>query len=112
MLTLSVLPSLSSCSPERAKECEALTAAVSPLSDGEPSAEQASRVKQAVESVNLQDEPLREFAGKLRVTLDVLSNTLALKASPSPPDGTDDVIRTRIKEAQAVRADIAHYCSQ
>ena len=120
MLTFTgvLLIALSSCSSERAKECETLKAALRPLGDDQasassaPSADGVARWRQTLDSVSLQDQPLREFAGKLRGVLDVLSSTLALKESPSAPDGTDDVIKSHLKKARTIRADVAHYCAE
>jgi hypothetical protein len=55
---------------------------------------------------------LREYARTTRSTLEVLASTLALKEGPSPPDGTDDVVKEKLKEARAAHADVVHYCAE
>ena len=41
----------------------------------------------------------------------VLSSTLTLKAGPNAPDGTDDVIAKKLKDARTDAADVARYCA-
>ena len=44
--------------------------------------------------------------------LGILSGTLQLKASPNPPDGTDDVIKKNLKSARTDASDVQRYCAQ
>ncbi len=37
---------------------------------------------------------------------------MALKTSSSAPDGTDDVIKKKLKEARADADDVKRYCAQ
>ena len=101
-----------SCNPQRKQECDKLLAAMSPLAEGTPGVEVVDRVRQDVQALNLEDQPLRIYASNYQNTLTVLSNTLRLKADPSAPDGTDDVIKMHLKEARTDREDVGRYCAQ
>jgi hypothetical protein len=100
------------CNQERKQECEKFLAAMKPLDEGAPSADSVDRVNKEVEALNLQDQPLQIYATNYRNTLTVLSNTLRLSADPSAPDGTDDVIKTHLREARADHEDVRRYCAQ
>ena len=100
------------CNPERRQACDKFLAAMKPLDEGSPTAELVDRVREDVASLNLQDQPLRIYADNYRNTLTVLGNTLRLKADPAAPDGTDDVIKMRLKEARTDRDDVRRYCEQ
>jgi hypothetical protein len=102
----------SGCNAERKEECEKFLAAMKPLDQGTPTAELVDRVEKDVGAIQFQDQPLGVFAKNYRATLTVLSNTLKLQASPSAPDGTDDVVKTKVKEARTDKDDTARYCSQ
>jgi hypothetical protein len=82
---------------------------------GQPvTAEVVDRVQSDVAALQLQDEPLREYAKNYKATLTVLSNTLKLKdtADPDgPPNGTSDVIKAKTKEARTDFDDISRYCA-
>ena len=110
-LTAAILWLLTACNTERKKECTQLASLLAPLDEAAPSRASIGRLKAGNEAQPLDDEPLHEYANTLKATLEVLSNTLALKEAPSPPDGTDDVIKAKLKEAKAVRDDVAHYCA-
>jgi hypothetical protein len=100
------------CNPERKRECEKLLEVMPPFDEAAPSVGTVDRVNKDVESLRLQDQPLQIYTTNYQRTLAVLSNTLALKASPSAPDGTDDVIKTHLREARSAREDVQRYCSQ
>jgi hypothetical protein len=103
---------LEACNKERKDECDALLVAMAPLSQGEPTGDTVDRVDRAVRALDLKDQPLHIYADNYQKTLTVLSSTLQLGASPSAPDGTDDVIKTHLKEARTDRADVERYCAQ
>jgi hypothetical protein len=100
------------CNTERKKECDELISVLTPLDDEAPTSASIARLRSAIDAQKLDDEPLHEYAGTLKSTLEVLWSTLAVKEAPSPPDGTDDVLKAKIKQAKAARDDIAHYCSE
>jgi hypothetical protein len=106
-LTLSV-----SCDSPRKKECETLLSAMKPLDEGMPTADLVDHVRSTVDAIQFSDQPLGVYAKNYEATLNVLANTIRLKASPSPPDGTDEVVKTKLKEARTDREDTARYCSQ
>jgi hypothetical protein len=112
LLVLCVAPIAAACNSQRKAECDKFLGTMAPLDDGTPGADAVERVRAAVDAIQFQDEPLREYARNYKNTLTVLSNTLKLKASPTPPDGTDDVIKAQLKAARTDKADIARYCSQ
>ncbi|HXN33439.1 MAG TPA: hypothetical protein VN894_16335 [Polyangiaceae bacterium] len=101
-----------SCNQQRKQECDKFLAAMKPLDEGTPSAEVVDRVRQDVQALNLEDQPLHIYATNYQNTLTVLSSTLRLKADPSAPDGTDEVIKTHLKEARTDRDDVGRYCAQ
>jgi hypothetical protein len=107
---------LVACNTERKQECEKFLSAASPIqSDNTPSGDTVDRLFQSMDSTQFQDEPLREYSKNYKATLTVLSNTLKLKATAGPdgpPDGTDDVIKTNLKEARTDVDDVSRYCAQ
>jgi hypothetical protein len=105
-------PLLVACNPERNQECERFLAVMKPLDEPAPSIETVDRVAKDLEAINLQDQPLQIYATNYRNTLTVLSNTLKLQKDPSAPDGTDDVVKTHLKEARADSQDVRRYCAQ
>jgi hypothetical protein len=100
------------CNPERKQECDKFLAAMKPLDEPAPTADVVDRVSREVDTLDLQDQPLRIYATNYRNTLTVLSSTLHLRSDPSAPDGTEDVIKARIKEARADSQDVQRYCAQ
>ncbi len=100
------------CNSERKQECDKFLTAMKPLDQGTPSTDVVERVRQDVGGIQFQDQPLSVYAKNYANTLTVLSSTLKLKASPEPPDGTDDVVKTNLKEARTDQEDVARYCSQ
>ena len=112
VLAWGILCGLVSCNNARKKECESFLSAVTPLEQGAPTVGVVDSMRAAIEAIPFDDEPLREYARTTKKTLTVLSNTLAVKESPSPPDGTDDVIKAKLKEARAAKEDVVRYCSQ
>jgi hypothetical protein len=111
-LAWAVLCGLVSCNSVRKKECETLLSAMQPLDQPASTVDVVGRMRDAIEAIQFADEPLREYARSAKATLIVLSNTLALKDGPSPPDGTDDVIKAKLKEARTAKDDVVRYCSQ
>jgi hypothetical protein len=103
---------LVACNPERKEECEKFLAAMKPLDQGAPTPEAVDRVESAVAAIQFQDQALGVFAKNYRTTLTVLSTTLKLDASPTAPDGTNDVVKAKAKEERTQREDTARYCAQ
>jgi hypothetical protein len=102
------------CDPERKQQCDKFIAAMGPMQGQPVTAEVVDRVQSDVAALQLQDEPLREYAKNYKATLTVLSNTLKLKdtADPDgPPNGTSDVIKAKTKEARTDFDDISRYCA-
>jgi hypothetical protein len=113
-LALVVVVGAAGCNAERKQECDKFIAAMSPMQSGPPSAEATDRVLADVSAIPFQDEPLQVYATNYKNTLTVLSNTLKLKdgAGPDgPPDGTNDVIKAKSKEARTDFDDISRYCT-
>jgi hypothetical protein len=102
---------IAGCNEQRKQECDRLLAATKPLDQGMPSADVVESVARQVDSLHLQDETLSIYATNYLATLRVLSNTLQLKADPNAPDGTDDVIKTNLKNARTDASDIARFCT-
>ncbi len=109
--TLALVGALAACNSERKQECDKFLTAIKPLDRGTPSAETVDHVQHEIDTISYEDQPLGIYAKNYSATLSVLSNTLKLQASPSPPDGTDDVIKTNLKEARTDRDDITRYCA-
>ncbi|HEY4015523.1 MAG TPA: hypothetical protein VGM06_19400 [Polyangiaceae bacterium] len=107
-----LLAAASACDPERKQECEHFSAAMKPLDQGTPSADAVDRVRTQVERLNLQDQTLGIYAKNYTQTLTVLASTLRLKADPGAPDGTDDVIKTRLKAARTDADDVTRFCAE
>lgn len=107
---------LAACNTQRKVECEKFLPAMEPMQGGDtPSADTVDRVFQSLDSTQFQDEPLHEYSKNYKATLMVLSNTLRLKSTAGPdgpPVGTDDVIKTNLKEARTDYDDISRYCAQ
>ena len=101
---------LVACDAERQQECGKLQAALKPLGDA-PSAESVKRAHDAVAAITFQDEPLREYAKGATATMTVLANTMELQADPSAPDGTNDVVKAKLKDLAGEQAEVTRYCS-
>jgi hypothetical protein len=97
-----------SCNEERQRACNAPEGGEKVI----PPREAVAAVEKQVESLKLEDQPLRIYAENYLKTLAVLSNTMDLKSSSSPPDGTDDVIKKNLKEARTQADDVKRYCAQ
>jgi hypothetical protein len=106
--TVSVL----ACDNVRKQECDKFLGAVRPLDEGTPTLETVQRVQKDLGAIAFQDAPLSVYAKNYGAKLTVLSNTLALKAGPDAPDGTDAVIKQNLKSARTDRQDVQRYCSQ
>lgn len=100
------------CDNERKEDCDKFLAAMKPLDEGTPTADAIERVQKEVAALKLRDQPLGVYAKNYLDTLAVLAGTLRLKEGPSPPDGTDDVIKAKLKEARTDKADAIRYCAQ
>jgi hypothetical protein len=113
-LSLAPLSALAAfaCNTERKAECDQFLAAMKPLGESVPTTDAIQRVQTAVAAIHFQDAPLSVYAKNYTATLTVLSKTLELKASAAPPDGTDAVIKTNLKDALTDAADTARYCAQ
>ena len=100
------------CNAEKKQECDQVLTALKPLESPPPSADAVDRMRTALAAIQYQDQPLREYASSAKTTLQVLGNALETQAAPSPPDGTDDLVKARLKEALGERDDVARYCAQ
>jgi len=100
------------CNNERKQECDRFLQATKPLAEGTPGVEAVESVKKQIDGMQLQDQPLAIYAKNYKEKLTVLANTLQLKASPSPPDGTDDVIKKNLKSLRTDVSDVERYCAQ
>jgi hypothetical protein len=103
---------LAGCNAERKAECDRFMQAMRPLSEGTPTTDAVHRVESDVAAIHFEDQALGVYAKNYTKTLTILSTTLELKAGPTPPDGTDDVIKTNLKEARTDAEDTARYCAQ
>lgn len=108
---LAALGNVAACNAERQQECDKFLAAMKPLDQATLAADSVERVRAGVAGIQFQDEPLREYARNASATLTVLSNTLELQAGDAAPDGTNDVVKDKLKEARGERDDVARYCS-
>lgn len=98
------------CDAQRQQECGKLQAALKPLGDA-PSAEAVRRAHDAVSAIQFTDEPLHEYAKSAAATMTVLANTMDLQADPSAPDGTNDVVKAKLRELAGEQAEVTRYCS-
>lgn len=103
---------LASCNPQRQQDCEKIVSTMKELDEGSPNAATVDRVNKAVEALQIQDQPLQIYATNYRATLSGLSSSLRLNESPTAPDGTDEVIKSQLKEARTDSVDVQRYCSQ
>jgi hypothetical protein len=86
-----------------------------PLQSGAPTSDDVDRAQQQLSGIKFSDQPLQVYATNYSGTLTVLSNTLKLKAGAGPdgpPDGTDSVIKSNLKDARTDFDDISRYCAQ
>jgi hypothetical protein len=111
-VAVGALAGLTACNPERKQECEKFVAVMKPLDEAMPSVETVDQVGKDVDALHLQDQPLTIYATNYKTMLAVLSNTLRLKDDPSAPDGTNDVIKSHLREARTAREDVQRYCAQ
>ncbi len=111
-LAIAAIGPLAHCNPQRGQECDKFLSTIKPLDDGMPTVELVDRVHQEMDAIKFDDNPLSIYAKNYTDRLSVLSGTLRLQASPEPPDGTDDVIKNKLKEARTDRTDVARYCAQ
>jgi hypothetical protein len=100
------------CDDARKAECDKFITAMKPLDQGIPSADQVDRVQHEVDGLKFSDQPLGVYAKNYSATLTVLSSTLKLKDAPEAPDGTQDVIKSKLKEARTDKEDTLRYCSK
>jgi hypothetical protein len=104
---------LAACNQERSRECHLFLSAMRTLDETKPSADVVDHVRDEVEAIRFQDQPLSVYAKNYASTLTVLASTLKLQAAtPEPPDGTEDVIKRNLNEARVDRADTVRYCSR
>ncbi|HXX70403.1 MAG TPA: hypothetical protein VEK07_24695 [Polyangiaceae bacterium] len=107
-----VFVTLVSCNGTRKQECDQFLAAMKPLAAGTPSVELVDTASRSVSAIQFQDQPLREYASSTKATLKTLSETIRLQATPSPPDGTDDLVKAKLKEARGEIDDVTRYCAE
>ena len=100
------------CNATRKQECDQLLSAMKPLVRGAPSLELVDTANRAIAAVQFQDQPLREYAASTKATLSSLTETMRLLAGPTPPDGADDLVKTKLKEARAENDDVTRYCAE
>ncbi len=100
------------CDDARKQECDKLLTAMKPLDQGTPTAETVDTVSKQIDAMTFTNQPLGVYAKNYKATLGVLSNTLKLKAGGQAPDGTDDVIKQKLKEARTDREDVQRLCAQ
>jgi len=100
------------CNEQRKQDCDRFLTAMKPLEKGTPSVEVVDSVAKEIDGLHLQDATLGIYAKNYQATLAVLSNTLKVKASPSAPDGTDEVIAQNLKKARTDASDVQRYCAQ
>jgi hypothetical protein len=111
VLTLAGSLVLVACNPQRQQDCEKFVSVLKEIDQGSPNAATVDKVSRDIQALQLQDQPLQIYASNFRDRLSVLSNTLRLNESPSPPDGTDQVIKEQLRGARTDSADIQRYCS-
>jgi hypothetical protein len=111
-LAMLALATLAGCNAERKQECNQLLTVMRPLETGSPGADVVDHAQAEVAAIQFQDQPLREYASSIRATLTTLSSTLKVQAGDSPPDGTDDLVKTKLKEARGERDDVTRYCAE
>lgn len=111
-LVPAVLVALVSCNGTRKQECDQFLSAMNPLAKGTPSAELVDTASRAIASIQYQDQPLREYASSTKATLSTLAETLRLQATPTPPDGTDDLVKAKLKETRGEIDDVTRYCAE
>ena len=100
------------CNEQRKQECSSFVDALKPLDQGMPTQAVVDSVRKQVAAIHFQDEPLGIYAKNYEERLTILSNTLALKEGPSPPDGTDDVIKQNLAKARTDASDVRRYCAE
>jgi hypothetical protein len=112
-LAVLALGLVAGCNAERKQECDQLLSVTQPLETGSPpNPEGVDRAQASVSAIQFQDEPLREYASNVRQSLKALASTLRVQAGPTPPDGTDDLVKAKIKEVHGERDDVTRYCAQ
>jgi hypothetical protein len=112
LLAALAIGAIAGCNAERKQECDQFLGTMKPLQGDTPSADAVGRMRSSIAGIQFQDEPLREYASSTKATLQVLANSLDTLASASPPDGTDDLVKSKLKEARGEIDDVSRYCSQ
>jgi hypothetical protein len=108
-----VASTLPACDEARKQECDALLGAMKPIGPaGTPTGDTVDAVMKQVDGLKLQNQALAVYAKNYAQTLTVLSATLKLKAGGSAPDGTDDVIKQKLKEVRTDQDDVQRLCSK
>ena len=103
---------VTSCNLQRQQDCDKFVSAMKEIDEGSPSAATVDKVNKEVETLEIKDQPLQIYASNYRNTLSALSSTLRLNESSTPPDGTDEAIKTELKMARTDSRDVQRYCSQ
>jgi hypothetical protein len=104
---------LPACDEARKQECDALLGAMKPIgTTGTPTGDAVDAAKKQVDALDLKNQALSVYAKNYGQTLTVLAATVKLKAGGSAPDGTDDVIKQKLKEARTDQDDVQRFCSK
>lgn len=112
LLVSSCTVTLVGCNGTRKQECDQLISAMKPLTKGTPSVELVDIARRNIAAIQFQDEPLHEYASSTKTTLSTLSDTIRLQTTPSPPDGTDDLIKVKLKEVTGEIDEVTRYCAE
>jgi hypothetical protein len=113
VLALAIGAALPACDEARKQECDQLLGAMKPIgTTGTPTGDTVDGVKKQLDALALKNQALAVYAKNYGQTLTVLSATVRLKAGSSAPDGTDDVIKQKLKEARTDQDDVQRFCSK
>jgi hypothetical protein len=100
------------CNGTRKQECDQFLLAMKPLAKGTPSVELVDAASRKIAAIQFQDEPLHEYASSTKTTLSTLADTIRLQTTPSAPDGTDDLIKVKLKEVGGEIDEVTRYCAE
>lgn len=103
---------LTGCNGTRKQECDQFISAMKPLTKGTPSVELVDTAGRKIAAIQFQDEPLHEYASSTKATLSTLADTIRLQTAPSAPDGTDDLIKVKLKEVGGEMDEVTRYCAE
>lgn len=100
------------CDNTRQQECGQFLSAMKPLAQGTPSQEIVDSAESKISAIQYLDQPLREYALSTKATLHTLSESIRMQNGPSPPDGTDEVVKAKLNEARGEDDDVIRYCNE